>query len=64
MATTYALKDYKSTYFEYKELDKIHGQPTVNNLLTLFRQRKTERPVCHMCTGRWTIGLFRSDLIS
>ena len=40
MASTYALKDYKSTYFEYKVLDKIHGQPTVNNFLALLRQLK------------------------
>ena len=40
MASTYALKDYKNTYFEYKVLEKIHGQPTMDNLLTLFRQLK------------------------
>ena len=49
MASTYALKDYKSTYFEYKVLDKIHGQPTVNNLLTLFRQLKRNAQ-CVTCT--------------
>ena len=27
-------------YFEYKVLDKIHWQPTVNKLLMLFRQLK------------------------
>ena len=40
MPSTYALKDYKAAYFEYKELDKIQGQPTVDNLLTLFCQLK------------------------
>ena len=40
MTSTYSLKDYKTTYFEYKELNEVHGQPTVDNLLTLFRQLK------------------------
>ena len=49
MASTYSLKDYKSTYFEYKVLHKIHGQPTVDNLLTLFRQLKRNAQ-CITCT--------------
>ena len=48
MASTYALKDYKAAYFEYKELDKIHGQPTVDNLLTLFCQLK-QNAQCVTC---------------
>ena len=49
MSSTYSLKDYKATYFEYKTLDKIYGQPTVNNLLTLFRQLKRNAQ-CVTCT--------------
>ena len=48
MASTYALNDYKAAYFEYKELEKIHGQPTVDNLLTLFRQLK-QNAQCVTC---------------
>ena len=49
MTSTYALKDYKSTYFEYPSLTKIHGQPTVDNLLTIFRQLKRNAQ-CVTCT--------------
>ena len=49
MSSTYSLKDYKATYFEYKTLDKIHGQPTIDNLLTLFRQLKRNAQ-CVTCT--------------
>ena len=37
---TYNLPDYKEKYFEYKELDKIHGQPTIESIIKLFRQVK------------------------
>ena len=34
----YSVKDYKTTHFEYTSLDKIHGAPTVDSLLRIFRQ--------------------------
>ena len=37
---TYNLPDYKEKYFEYKDLDKIHGQPTIESIIKLLRQVK------------------------
>ena len=56
MASTYALKDYKTTYFEYKELERIHGQPTVDNLLTLFRQLKRNAQCVTCALGGGQLG--------
>ena len=36
----YSVKDYKTTHFEYKSLDKIHGATTIDSLLRIFRQLK------------------------
>ena len=36
----YSVKDYKTPHFEYKSLDKIHGVPTIDSLLRMFRQLK------------------------
>ena len=54
MSSTYSLKDYKATYFKYKTLDKIHGQPTVDNLLMLFRQlkRNIQCVTCVLSSGQ------------
>jgi len=56
MASTYPLKDYKTTYFEYKVLDKIHGQPTVDTLLTLFRQLKRNAQCVTCALGGGQLG--------
>ena len=40
MSGAYNLPDYCAKYFEYKVLDKIHGQPTLEALVKLFRQLK------------------------
>ena len=40
MSGAYNLPDYCAKYFEYKILDKIHGQPTLETLVKLFRQIK------------------------
>ena len=32
MSDVYNIKDYRNTYFEYKVLDKIHGQPTIDTV--------------------------------
>ena len=29
MPNAYSIMDYKSTHFEYKDLDKVHGQPDI-----------------------------------
>ena len=49
MASTYSLKDYKTTYFEYKVLQKIRGQLIVDNILRLFWQLKCNAQ-CVTCT--------------
>ena len=34
------LPDYKKTYFPYPDLDRIHGQPTIHQLVKVFKQLK------------------------
>lgn len=36
----FQIPDYKERYFEYKTLTKIHGRPTIDKLLTLYKQLK------------------------
>ena len=38
--SAYNLPDYCNKYFEYKTLHKIHGQPTLESLVIIFRQLK------------------------
>ena len=38
--TAYNINNYQSTHFQYQTLDKIHGQPTLESILHLFRQLK------------------------
>ena len=40
MSSIYSIKDYRTTHFEYQDLDKIHGQPDIDSLLRMFRQLK------------------------
>ena len=40
MSSSYSIKDYRTTHFEYKDLDKIHGQPDIDLLLVISRQLK------------------------
>ena len=40
MSSAYNLPDYKEKFFEIKVLDKIHGQPTIDSIVKLFRQVK------------------------
>ena len=40
MSSSYSIRDYKSTHFEYSELEKIHGHPDIDSLLRIFRQLK------------------------
>ena len=41
MTNSTSLPDYKAKYFEFKELDKIHGKPTLEKIIKLVRQLKT-----------------------
>ena len=34
------ITDYNVRYFEYKTLEKFHGQPTIETLIKIFRQLK------------------------
>ena len=45
MSSAYDLPDYCAHYFEYKDLDTIHGEPDVDSILKLLRQvkRNTQR---------------------
>ena len=40
MSTIYNLPNFREKYFEYKNLDKIHGQPTIDTIAKLLRQVK------------------------
>ena len=38
--SSYSIKNYRTTHFQYPTLDKIHGQPTLESILHLVRQLK------------------------
>ena len=38
MSHSYNIKNYCTTYFQYQQLDKIHGQPTIDKIFHLVRQ--------------------------
>ena len=40
MSNPHSLPDYKERYFEYKDLDKVHGRPTIDGIIKVFRQLK------------------------
>ena len=40
MSHSYSIRDYKTTHFEYTELEKIHGHPDIDSLLRIFCQLK------------------------
>jgi hypothetical protein len=40
MSSPYNLPDYVTKFFEYKKLTQIHGKPSVESLLQLFREVK------------------------
>lgn len=40
MTNAHSLPDYKERYFETKTLDRIHGEPTLQKLIKLFRPLK------------------------
>ena len=38
MKSDYSISSYRTTHFQYQTLDKIHGKPTLDTLLHLFKQ--------------------------
>ena len=36
----YNIPDYNAKYFEFKELDKVYGQPDIDAIVKLYRQVK------------------------
>ena len=40
MTNAHSLPDYKERYFEYKELLKVHGKPTLDKMIKVWRQLK------------------------
>ena len=40
MTNAHSLPDYKERYFEYKELLKVHGKPTLDKIIKVWRQLK------------------------
>ena len=53
---TYNLPDYKVKYFEYKDLDKIHGQPTIESITKLLRQVKRNAQCVPTTLGEGQLG--------
>ena len=37
---TYNIPDYRTKYFEHKDLDKVYGQPTIDTIVKLLKQSK------------------------
>lgn len=59
---SYSIRDYKSTHFKYKDLEKIHGHLDVGSLLHSLYQLK----ICTMSTDylmRWTVTILSSHSI-
>ena len=40
MTSPHSLPDYKEQYFEYKELSKVYGKPTLDKIIPTWRQLK------------------------
>ena len=40
MTNAHSLPDYKERYFEYKELLRVHGKPTLDKIIKVWRQLK------------------------
>ena len=40
MTSVYNLPDYKAKFFEYKTLTKVHGKPTIDTILQVYKQLK------------------------
>ena len=38
--STYQLPDYKERYFEVKTLTKIHGKPTIDDIIQVYKELK------------------------
>ena len=51
-----SVKDYKTTHFEFKSLDKIHGAPTIDSLLRIFRQLKRNAQCVSTTLGGGQLG--------
>ena len=59
MTSTYSLKDYKTAFFKYRVLTKVHGQSIVDNLLIILWQLKRNAQ-CISCTlGGGNLGYLR-----
>ena len=40
MTSPHSLPDYKERYFEYKEISKVYGKPTLDKIIQTWRQLK------------------------
>ena len=40
MKNKYSITSYRTTHFQYQTLDKIHGEPSLDTLLHIFKQLK------------------------
>ena len=40
MTNAHSSPDYKERYFEYKELQRVHGKPTLDKIIKVWRQLK------------------------
>ena len=40
MVSSYDVKDFRTTHFEYKDLTKTHGRPDIDSLITIFKELK------------------------
>ena len=58
----YLVKDYKTNQFEYESLDKIHGAPTIDSLLHIFRQLRRNAQCVSTTLGGGQLGFIALGL--
>ena len=60
--SAYNIPDYRAKFFEYKDLDKIHGQPTLQLLVKLLRQLKHNAQKVRTTLGGGQLGYLSLNL--
>ena len=56
MTSSYSVKNFRASHFEYKDLDKIRGVPNIDSLLHIFRQLKRNAQSVYTTLGEGQLG--------
>ena len=54
--TVFSMPDYNARYFEYKELTKVHGQPTLDSIVRVYSQLKRNAQTVPTTLGGGQLG--------